>query len=517
MLAIATNDVSSNLTSRSLWDRLSKEIKNKIFQQSDILTQFLNGKLSKSQIFDNSSKIWREAFKQDWPGDLALLPRPLPSCYDRIYLIKSRSMYHRVCAVCPRLSVEYPTMQQHFQTYFDGEFDDDGRSLVEGSEKSANDFAWDDKTDLTNVLKKTWNCLLHVPMCHCWLDLLEPWISRNPAQMALLCMAFQHANLLTHLVDFTNQVNLSEGYFVSSKVMTAFGDNEETEMLFHLLRNAELDTLRYLEGIGLLEEDGDFGAKVRASHDSGYETYNRGDYEELLMFVQMEVWEWWFHKTDTLMTVWCVILIIRNLASAERVLENFGDYLVPRFYLQSAATYGTLEAFHVLWQRHDIHTDTYLSKQFRLDTNTKIDSKTAMVLLIELEPSMNPDNIHLLHSVCEDNDATTPLRRCQQFDADQIITFGSMEHVQAFCQACKCPYIDWGRFVFLLIQYAKLPVLKYLHKDAPHAFLKDTFINQAASDGHLDIVSFLHENGHNGCTTDAIDEAALSGYFDIVR
>ncbi|KAF0736484.1 hypothetical protein Ae201684_007497 [Aphanomyces euteiches] len=42
-------------------------------------------------------------------------------------------------------------------------------------------------------------------------------------------------------------------------------------------------------------------------------------------------------------------------------------------------------------------------------------------------------------------------------------------------------------------------------------------MDDAAVNGHLDIVRFLHMYRHEGCTTDAIDLAARNGHLEVVK
>jgi hypothetical protein len=41
-------------------------------------------------------------------------------------------------------------------------------------------------------------------------------------------------------------------------------------------------------------------------------------------------------------------------------------------------------------------------------------------------------------------------------------------------------------------------------------------MNFASEKGHLHIVEWLHENRNEGCTTKAMDKAALNGHYDII-
>jgi len=42
-------------------------------------------------------------------------------------------------------------------------------------------------------------------------------------------------------------------------------------------------------------------------------------------------------------------------------------------------------------------------------------------------------------------------------------------------------------------------------------------MDSAATNGHFEIVKFLHENRTEGCSTDAMDFAAMNGHSEIVK
>ncbi|OQS03306.1 ankyrin repeat [Thraustotheca clavata] len=49
-------------------------------------------------------------------------------------------------------------------------------------------------------------------------------------------------------------------------------------------------------------------------------------------------------------------------------------------------------------------------------------------------------------------------------------------------------------------------IVKYLHENRIEGCTK-VAMDYAAADGHLEIVKFLHENRAEGCTTEAMDKA----------
>lgn len=60
-----------------------------------------------------------------------------------------------------------------------------------------------------------------------------------------------------------------------------------------------------------------------------------------------------------------------------------------------------------------------------------------------------------------------------------------------------------------------LAVVKWLHDNRSEGCTTDA-MDEAARNGHLDVVRWLHENRSEGCTTWAMDRAALRGDFDIL-
>ncbi|KDO32625.1 hypothetical protein SPRG_02326 [Saprolegnia parasitica CBS 223.65] len=59
-----------------------------------------------------------------------------------------------------------------------------------------------------------------------------------------------------------------------------------------------------------------------------------------------------------------------------------------------------------------------------------------------------------------------------------------------------------------------LPLVKALH--ARESFCTTEAMDWAAANGHLDVVTFLHEKRSEGCTTKAMNRAAANGHLDVV-
>ncbi|KAJ3316824.1 hypothetical protein HDU76_001524 [Blyttiomyces sp. JEL0837] len=530
----------------SLWQTLPEEVKSNIFDQSDLLTRLLNGKLTKYEITKYAKDIWIQVFKQDWLGDFSLLPSPttIPTHENGIYNIRSRSMYTKVCDFVPDRDITSTENTNHFDLYFSGNFNTDGKRVVVSIRYSEDydDYGEDEWVDeyerngITDALDNTKSCLLHVAMRNCWLDLLEPWISVSPERMALLCLAFQHVNLLVHLVDVAKLVDLSEGFFTSSKLMRVvlsyskaaeFGefsmikfliehdvlcsDGEGMEMVFYLLRGERLDILEYLEAYGLFEDGNNFRRNFQDVNYIGGDT----------VYVSFETWEWWFDRRGILDFRWVKIVPkVFAVAFAKPVVVKL-DHQVSFNILKSAANFGTEAAFNLLWQ---YRTPPLYPRRSRWDEPgvenlEHFDSRTAMQVLVDrsLWLQLHPHKIRIMHLATRDSTLTThTIERCSQETVDSVIREGSLHHIKVLLEVCNCPAIDWFKVLRLVVLDGNLSVVKLFHTLRPHVFSTNT-MDFAASCGHLDIVCFLHEARNEGCTTAAMDLAAYHGHFDIVR
>ncbi len=64
-----------------------------------------------------------------------------------------------------------------------------------------------------------------------------------------------------------------------------------------------------------------------------------------------------------------------------------------------------------------------------------------------------------------------------------------------------------------------LHCIRYLFSQGlkPSKYYSFNLMNEAADNGHLEIVIWLHENRTEGCTTWAMDYAAKNGHLEIVN
>ncbi|KAJ3316875.1 hypothetical protein HDU76_001503, partial [Blyttiomyces sp. JEL0837] len=224
-----TTLASSSAKVHNIWDdRLPTEIKDAIFAETDILTRYLNGLLTEDDIENNATEIYCEAFRQDWDGDLSLLPQDqgFPKMdEDGLLLIRSRSMYQRVCQIQPDLSIDNPKMKQRFDVfcldhprygYFVGRgaevqflVDKEDEYILDSLDPNTTLFRDGWSPYINNPIESMKPCLLQIALRNCWIDLLEPWISMNPRNMALMALGLRHLDLLVYLVDTVKLVDLA--------------------------------------------------------------------------------------------------------------------------------------------------------------------------------------------------------------------------------------------------------------------------------------------------------------------
>lgn len=63
--------------------------------------------------------------------------------------------------------------------------------------------------------------------------------------------------------------------------------------------------------------------------------------------------------------------------------------------------------------------------------------------------------------------------------------------------------------------YGHLDITKWLHVN--NGIFTQYTMDAAANHGYMDIVQWLHDNRTEGCTANAVDQAARNGHFHIVK
>ena len=79
------------------------------------------------------------------------------------------------------------------------------------------------------------------------------------------------------------------------------------------------------------------------------------------------------------------------------------------------------------------------------------------------------------------------------------------------------PYVrDYHTYEYLS-EKGCLEGLKWVYTHNPEAKCSTHAMDNAAKNGHLDVVKWLHENRIEGCTDDAMEKAAENGHYEIVK
>ncbi|KAJ3333187.1 hypothetical protein HDU76_010791 [Blyttiomyces sp. JEL0837] len=183
----------------SLWDLLAIEIKHMILIQCDILTQYLNGLLTESQIKFYTSQIWNSAIEYDFRGDFHLLPASgFPTINTGLEKVTFKRLYRRLCKFRPDLAAT-----EKFQTFIENSYlwwwtdvNDDNASRVR-SERSFKDWyrAEISFKDWYQALLDMDSFLIHVPMRQGWSDELCEFLKLDKIKMLIFTGCRGHLKL----------------------------------------------------------------------------------------------------------------------------------------------------------------------------------------------------------------------------------------------------------------------------------------------------------------------------------
>ncbi|KAJ3404389.1 hypothetical protein HDV05_007224, partial [Chytridiales sp. JEL 0842] len=131
-------------------------MENNIFEFSDALTLYLNGRLEgDTSSVAVANQIWKAAFEIDWPEDLSRLPKEgFPDVFTGLLQVRSRDLYDRLCLLKPHLSSTYRR---------------NDIMLCTGSVKRK---AWDDGRDTYTILEYASRSLINIAIRRGWGDKL---------------------------------------------------------------------------------------------------------------------------------------------------------------------------------------------------------------------------------------------------------------------------------------------------------------------------------------------------------
>ncbi|KAJ3317815.1 hypothetical protein HDU76_001044 [Blyttiomyces sp. JEL0837] len=207
---------SSSSPPFSLWDLLPIEIKEQIFNFTDIPTRFINNQpVSKSEIYSKAQDIWVAVINSNWDGDLTVLPDDMfPTILNGLEQIASKEGYQRVCQLRPKLAgLEY--LQQVFD-------DDHYWNALNEKPYHYNESVFDDsRIDHTENIPKLF---IHIPMRQYWKkELMEILSKADNLKLLFVVGSCGHFELFQDLYNeiFSNQQGFNTITLKSNSVINA--------------------------------------------------------------------------------------------------------------------------------------------------------------------------------------------------------------------------------------------------------------------------------------------------------
>ncbi|KAJ3312087.1 hypothetical protein HDU76_002964, partial [Blyttiomyces sp. JEL0837] len=482
--------------------------------EAGILTQYLNDILTPDEISSNATSIWIDAFKQNWSGNLSLLPKQgFPNAFNGLCQVSSKEMYNRLCRLFPNLSPTSPKMNQILRVFFTdnssyGRLLDakgtvsinlDDQDQIEVRDHPISEF---DQLFIRRGVSALSSCLIHIPMGRCWLDHpdLEPWVSLNPGNMVKMGIAMNHFDLYGNLEMFK---------YIWEKGCRFGQDYFFTNTLVEAVQHSRISILDFIVNNVMFAENTN-GVQYIA-------IFNQRRYTE-----NLRLWEWWIdicqvHSDKGLQPN--LQLVVKTLAEAKHVVAKLGPRNNIDFQmLEVSAQQGNLESFNYLWKHcrnvpqsiSQLSTTQALADTINLSyfqPRETLDFDGHEVIL----PCFTIEALIFKHV----NDGTP---RCASLTiARNLIKHQPFPYIQTFLRVCKCPYFE---FIFSLMdfaaKYGKLEVLQYLHENNISTCTTEA-MDLASENGHLSVVEYLHENRSEGCTTEAMDAAARNGHLEVVK
>ncbi|KAJ3332576.1 hypothetical protein HDU76_013753 [Blyttiomyces sp. JEL0837] len=478
------------------------EIITHIINSSDFLTQLLNNNLSEIEIQQHATEIWNEAFKQDWSGDLTLLPSSgFPTATTGLCHVHSKSMLNRLRLLRPDLDINTPgLLQDTFQiTIKDspdfGWFPDDGAPVValdfnDKIEPGGPPLVIDGlKEEQTLDLLST--ALIHISMRNCWVEDLDPYVNDNPTSMVKLAINNDHFDLLKYLVDTAQLVdlgmfpltgsdfkpyiqiafnkNLEMFMYVHEKGCRTGDDVDRKTLLMHLIDMGQVKFLQYMHGSGMLSED-EFISVLSSPNE---------------IVKDIDFWEW---LLDTLCEEqfekcqWAPIA--RDIKSAKRIVAK-----QHRSYPNQL---------------------TFPSDLHQLEANVAF-SRLINLRDIRVWRHCSVDAYRRVHENIQ-------FPNCHDYGIEEAVVYGNLELLKAIHEVCKCPSLKFRkRDVETAAIHGKLNLVKFFHENQLGEWSEFTF-GDCTMRGDLELVKFCFENRRDDCSLDEGLACALqSGRLDVIK
>ncbi|KAJ3330021.1 hypothetical protein HDU76_006644 [Blyttiomyces sp. JEL0837] len=442
--------------------RFPPEVINMVFNNCDPLTQLINNRLSESQIQSKATDIWNEAFEQDWAGDLKLLPaNGFPTVLTGLCKMKSRTMYHRLCRLRPDLAGISDELKVFLHdTYWYGRFSfsPDFRPMV----------LLDDNDKLVDVDAMTdTDLLICIPAIgqHGNFEMLKFLEDRHHDWNALLrdnlstlveqSMESGHVNILHHIEPMLDDVNIND-----------------------IRRRA------------------------------GYSTKH------------LDCWKWDAELCQKYNLTFKTQLLVTSLAQAKYVAANLGPHSLDYENLDYIARNANFEAFDCLWSHRSddflSDEDNYLEPTWLEEfPRRSADGVSAMIFILD---NHNFDDTDICHTVSLEAIKLLFTHKPQSLNLelflDSAISYGNIEVVE-FCLQHRAVPLR-GYFLDDALNFNKQIRVAEMLYEYGCPFPTRFGIDDAAADGDLDVIKFLHTHVPTGCVESAMVEAAKKADYDMV-
>ncbi|KAJ3321361.1 hypothetical protein HDU76_014114 [Blyttiomyces sp. JEL0837] len=542
-----------------------------------LFDSFQSGNLTEREIHENATNLWKIVFHLDYQGDLTQLPWfGIPNVTNGLYLIKSRSMFEKLCILRPDLC-----NMDAFRVYFknDTRFGafvstrcgggSSGGSqsvtthairFVETEDETEDGgsplcFAVDNPykvtemhyTDLTLFSSMKSN-LLHVALRNGWWDYLgaDFW-EANPVACGRLLVTFGHVVAMKRLVVDLNAVNPGRyeecvrdpavgaltvaafhGHVGMVRFLYSHGCNIHASVMMEALREGHLGVLDFIV------ESAKFGDKVAQDCISRL--------KEFPVFFNLKETAWRYANGFIVRDVGKVRNILGGL---EVVLflklkgVNLNDFHSTCF--KTAIENGDFELLDFLMANQTLAPTQKDVEEYRSEGAFMALTKFYQTQFPTSPSFLTVNGLRFRHEVLR-----TP---CTKETMDTAAARGLLDSVKYLHEHCRCrdggctvnaldnaaannhfdvvKFLLWNRgegCTSAAIDYAATAghyeIVRYLHEfNYGGRVINCTKVamHGAAANGHFDIVEFLHKNRTEGCDTHAMDLAAGNGCLRIVR
>ncbi|KAJ3301474.1 hypothetical protein HDU76_005741, partial [Blyttiomyces sp. JEL0837] len=316
-----------------------------------------------------ATELWNQAFEQDWDGDLQLLPaNGLPTVLTGLCKVRSRSMYDRLNKLRPDLAGFTDTLKvfiraNHRFGYFTT-LDSRPIVLLEDDDEIELLGRRAGMTYSTHLeLKRLSAFLINIAMRLCWMEDLEPWITKYPVQFFLLALRTGHHDLVVRMVDGLRIVDIEQGEQLSLKYMEDIVEHGNLDLLQYLLdrffRNANSD-------MGILSAVEKIITAAMTNGQLCTLQYIQQHYQVFVLLSignvpsqkyeteHLDCWLWYRDiNCNNLDIASNTLLVIKNLKVAQNVVKKLGEHSMSFEVISAAFQYVNVETFKYLWsQRH---------------------------------------------------------------------------------------------------------------------------------------------------------------------